>query len=54
MTAAIWSGGLVTLGIVGATAWLAPRLRQMNLLTLTVSDTVETVSEAASVAPNPS
>lgn len=31
VTAAVWSGGVVTLAVVGATAVLAPRLRQLNL-----------------------
>ena len=33
-SAAVWSGGLLTLGIVAVTAWCAPRLRQLNLVTL--------------------
>ncbi len=33
-SAAVWSGGLITLGIVAMTAWCAPRLRQLNLVTL--------------------
>ncbi len=34
VTAAVWSGGLLTIGIVGATAWLAPRLRQLDLVAM--------------------
>ncbi len=32
--AAVWGGGLVTLGIVAGTAWLAPRLRRLDLVSL--------------------
>ena len=28
---AVWGGGLVTLAVVGATAWLAPELRRLDL-----------------------
>jgi Transmembrane secretion effector len=31
---AVWAGGLVTLCVVAATAWLAPRLRNLDLLAL--------------------
>jgi len=33
-SAAVWSGGLITLGIVAVTAWCAPRLRRLDLITL--------------------
>ena len=33
-SAAVWGGGLVTLGIVAGTAWLAPRLRRLDLVSL--------------------
>ncbi len=33
-SAAVWSGGLITLGIVAVTAWCAPRLRRLDLVTL--------------------
>jgi len=33
-SAAVWSGGLLTLGIVAVTAWCAPQLRQLDLVTL--------------------
>ncbi len=33
-SAAVWGGGLVTLGIVAATAWWAPRLRRLDLVDL--------------------
>lgn len=33
-SAAVWGGGLVTLGIVAMTAWYAPRLRQLDLVSL--------------------
>ncbi len=33
-SAAVWSGGLITLGIVALTAWCAPRLRRLDLVTL--------------------
>ena len=33
-SAAVWSGGLLTLGIVAVTAWRAPQLRQLDLVTL--------------------
>jgi MFS family permease len=32
-SAAVWGGGLVTLAVVGVTAWCAPRLRQLDLVT---------------------
>ena len=34
VTAAVWSGGVVTLLVVGATALLAPRLRQLDLVAM--------------------
>ena len=34
VTAAIWAGGLVTLGIVAFTAWWAPKLRRLDLVAL--------------------
>ncbi len=34
VTAAVWSGGLLTIGIVGATAWLFPRLRRLDLVAM--------------------
>lgn len=37
--AAIWSGGLVTIGIVIATAALAPRLRRLDLVRMTAETT---------------
>ena len=33
-SAAVWSGGLLTLGIVAVTAWRAPRLRRLDLVAL--------------------
>lgn len=39
-SAAVWSGGLVTLGIVAVTAWRAPRLRRLDLVTVAQSVTV--------------
>ena len=33
-SAAVWSGGLLTLGIVAVTAWRAPQLRQLDLVAL--------------------
>lgn len=33
-SAAVWGGGLVTLGIVAGTAWYAPRLRRLDLISL--------------------
>ncbi len=33
-SAAVWGGGLVTLGIVAVTAWRAPRLRRLDLVSL--------------------
>lgn len=33
-SAAVWGGGLVTLGIVAVTAWYAPRLRRLDLVSL--------------------
>ena len=32
--AAVWTGGVATLVVVGATAWLAPRLRRLDLVAL--------------------
>jgi MFS family permease len=34
LTAAVWSGGLMTIGIVGITALLAPKLRQLDLVAM--------------------
>lgn len=38
VTAAVWSGGVVTLLVVGITAVLAPRLRRLDLRAMTAKD----------------
>ncbi len=50
-SAAVWGGGLVTLGIVAATAWWAPRLRLLDLISLAQAGPSEPPAHGRSNAP---
>ena len=45
VTAAVWSGGVVTLLVVGATAVLAPRLRRLDLRAMAMEGEVNAPRE---------
>ena len=50
-SAAVWGGGLVTLGIVAATAWWAPRLRRLDLISLAQAGPAALPGRSRSKAP---
>ena len=56
VTAAVWSGGLVTIGVVGLTAWLFPQLRQLDLVARADQESISpsSLSRVGSSAPSAS